>query len=673
MRLQEHANKLETNVKAETQNFGIGDASVVIEILRNRLYEHKIRTLVQEYICNARDAMRELGKGNEFEITVPNNLNPVFKVRDFGPGISPNRMKDVFVMYGASTKRGTNSQTGGFGIGAKSAWSYTDSFTITTFIDGVKRVYVAHTGVNNNGRLDHVSTSETTEANGTEIQVPVNKHDVREFRESIYRAIYFWKEKPALKGELDQLTLTEGFRLNDTVEIIDGGMVPNYAGFDNYGDDFLAVIDGVPYPITRKLMEKTKKFEMLRGLVRKKIIFHFGNGVVEVSASRESIADSKLSVDALEKMAKDAISAIKLHVSKQFAKVKDAKSYFNTYRELAPYFNLDGFAKFDKYEINGGYIRSELFKKVKMTDITTRGRYGRNGKMKKEELSEQSKYVDLNKVPLIYFMKGEESIIKVNKRLREHFSKHQDMILIEALNGDVASLDKIIGDLEVKDFQSIQWVEQPKEPKVKVEREAEAFCAHVPSQRDRHVYMTLNDNEQEYLYVPLQGTSWGDYDSGLLGNLCQYLQTKEDKKVCGLSAKVIKHIAGDKNFKPLEDWLNDYKPSKRHINYVKRMYSENSDLMEIVVLLKDVEDEFLAEMAKEYKGFKQRADEEHVPEMLVEIIKKTDEFKEFEKKDKELTKVLKGKYSLLDHFSRWNIEKYLDDITVFINAKHKVK
>ena len=43
MKLAKHNNALKTNVETESQNFGIGDTSVVIEILRNRLYKHKIR------------------------------------------------------------------------------------------------------------------------------------------------------------------------------------------------------------------------------------------------------------------------------------------------------------------------------------------------------------------------------------------------------------------------------------------------------------------------------------------------------------------------------------------------------------------------------------------------------------------------------------------------------
>lgn len=48
MKLVSTAKKFESNnTEMQSQNFGIGDASVVIEILRNRLYKHKIRTQVQ--------------------------------------------------------------------------------------------------------------------------------------------------------------------------------------------------------------------------------------------------------------------------------------------------------------------------------------------------------------------------------------------------------------------------------------------------------------------------------------------------------------------------------------------------------------------------------------------------------------------------------------------------
>src|ERR1017187_3447658 len=173
MKLAAHDNELETNMEVVSQDFGIGDLSVLIGMLRKNVYQHRIRTLVQEYMCNGRDAAREIGSTKKIIVSIPNELSPVFKVRDFGPGITPQRMTKVFLQYGNSTKRKTNGQTGGFGIGAKSAWAYTDSFTVISITGGVKRTYVCHLGSTNVGRADLMSEVETTEETGTEIHVAI--------------------------------------------------------------------------------------------------------------------------------------------------------------------------------------------------------------------------------------------------------------------------------------------------------------------------------------------------------------------------------------------------------------------------------------------------------------------------------------------------------------------
>jgi hypothetical protein len=673
MRLQEHANKLETNIQAESQNFGIGDASVVIEILRNRLYEYKIQTLVQEYICNARDAMRELGKGNDFQVTIPTHLSPTFKVRDFGPGISPDRMKDVFIMYGASTKRGSDMQTGGFGIGAKSAWSYTDSFTIVTFIDGVKRTYVAHTGVNNNGRLDLISTGKTDEANGTEIQVPVGKNDVSEFREAVFRAIYFWEKRPEIKGELDIPSLESGYRLNDNLEVIDSKMIPNFIGHYQYGRNMLAVIDGVPYPINDKLMQKSKKLFQLQELVNRKVILHMGNGLVEVSASRESIADSNLSIEALDKLATKAIVSIKTHLLNEFGKVNSNAEFFKTYKELSFYFVTDKYAKYGNYHINGDSIQSDLFKKIKMTHITNLSRRSRiTDKITKKEVSEGSKALSVKSLDEIYFLKGELSAVKQNKRLKDYFkSGRSNMVLIESLVGDGASLDQVIADFDVKDFQSLTWTEEPKEVKVKVEREKESFCAHTVDRYNRHEYLTLAGNTKKWFYVEMDGTSWGEYSSELLKDLSSHIKEQETAYICGLSSKAVKLVQGDPNFLPLKDWINKFKPTKKHISYAKSMAAANGEVMKLVSSLEDLQDSFLEEMAKEYKALGKK-EIEVLPEILMAKVKETDEYKEFEKSDKKLAETLRDKYPLLQDIYYYG-HRHRGDVTIYINAKHKVK
>ena len=166
MKLHQHKNTVETNVQAVSTSFKIGNASKIIGFLRDKVYTNKVHSVAREIISNGRDAMREVGKGNGFEITVPTALNPVFEVRDFGPGISPDRMEDIFIAYGSSTKENSNEFTGGLGIGSKSPFSLVDSFSVVTFIDGVKRAYACEIGSSNEGQLTLISTTATKEATG---------------------------------------------------------------------------------------------------------------------------------------------------------------------------------------------------------------------------------------------------------------------------------------------------------------------------------------------------------------------------------------------------------------------------------------------------------------------------------------------------------------------------
>lgn len=210
MIINNNAVKIDSNVEpTKALNFGISDVRLVVDIL-SKLYAYPIRTLVQEYICNGRDAMREANTWGKLpiEITVPNTLDPVFKVRDFGVGISPDRMENIFVNYGSSTKRNTNTQTGGFGIGAKSAFSYTDSFTVTSFYNGVRYLYVAHLG--DEGGVNLISKNNTSQPNGVEISIGVKPKDIPEFKNAIQRCVRFWQEPIKFSGsrEIYQLKPT---------------------------------------------------------------------------------------------------------------------------------------------------------------------------------------------------------------------------------------------------------------------------------------------------------------------------------------------------------------------------------------------------------------------------------------------------------------------------------
>jgi hypothetical protein len=276
MILDNNAVSIETNVEqGKTLGFGISDIRLVVDIL-SKLYAYPIQTLVQEYICNGRDAMRENGTWGTKAITigVPNKFEPTFKVRDYGCGITPDRMENIFVNYGSSTKRGTNLQTGGFGIGAKSAFSYTDSFSITSFVDGVKYLYVAHLG--DEGGVNLVNKSATTEANGVEISIGVKTNDISSFREAVQRCIRYWSEPINLEGVADG----ELSRLQPTATLKN---MAAYAGENKT----IYLIDGIEYD----LMTRDHYSRYDSGVLhdRGTVAINVPNGFFKIASSRERL------------------------------------------------------------------------------------------------------------------------------------------------------------------------------------------------------------------------------------------------------------------------------------------------------------------------------------------------------------------------------------------------
>ena len=248
-------------------HFGIGDPSVIIHILRNKLYAHPIRTLVQEYICNARDANREKGVPDEkIKISLDSTE---FRVRDLGPGLSPERVIEVFTQYGCSTKRESNEQTGGFGIGAKSAWAYTDAFTVTSWYNGRRSEYLCHLLDSPTGIMEKLYEVEDNSETGVEIKVSIKPDDFYAFSKAIVRAVGLWPIQPEVNLNYTKPECQRYEHLGVTV-----------ATHKDWRSGYYISVDGVLYPI-----EKDTRFPYLFDGVC--FIFGFKTGEVEISASRE--------------------------------------------------------------------------------------------------------------------------------------------------------------------------------------------------------------------------------------------------------------------------------------------------------------------------------------------------------------------------------------------------
>jgi len=127
MKIEIQSGNVVTSENFKEFTFGIRstDMGIILEILRSKMYKNPIAAICREIASNARDANKEIGNKNPISINIDEGnifehiCESSISFNDNGPGISPERMADVFVNYGASTKREDNRQLGGFGLGAK--------------------------------------------------------------------------------------------------------------------------------------------------------------------------------------------------------------------------------------------------------------------------------------------------------------------------------------------------------------------------------------------------------------------------------------------------------------------------------------------------------------------------------------------------------------------------
>ena len=199
MKQHETEREVVTQTPYDKSKFGIatGDEAHLLGILRDKLYSNKILAVIREYSCNAADAHVEAGKPDlPIWVHFPTEDEPWFSVRDEGPGLNDEEIRKIYVMYGRSTKRNTNSQVGMLGLGCKSAFAYADLFNVTTIKNGMKTHYSAVIDAETElGEIAKLGSQPTTEPDGVEVQIPVRSSDFENFHEEgmFFR---FWPIQP---------------------------------------------------------------------------------------------------------------------------------------------------------------------------------------------------------------------------------------------------------------------------------------------------------------------------------------------------------------------------------------------------------------------------------------------------------------------------------------------
>lgn len=283
MKLESKPTTVTTSTCFKETEFGIkeADMGLILEILRSKLYSNPIGAICREVASNSRDANREAENNVPIEISINNSVlsmsDMTISFKDFGHGISPKRMAGVFVNYGSSTKRESDEFTGGFGLGAKTPFSYADNFTIETIVDGFKYIYVAAIEEGSKGKIYCIDKCESVDASGTTIIVPIKSCDRSTFESEVYKATVFWPMQPVYKNFSKKL---EDMKLISVINTDDILVVEQNLMSSGYG----LLLDGIYYPINTSIMSFSSQY-----VYGHSIIFKFNVGELTISANRETL------------------------------------------------------------------------------------------------------------------------------------------------------------------------------------------------------------------------------------------------------------------------------------------------------------------------------------------------------------------------------------------------
>lgn len=264
---------------AQVNSFAIEASAKAFTILSDTLYSNKIRAVVRELSTNAYDAHIEVGAVEQpFEVNLPNRFDSNFSVRDFGPGLSHEDCMGLYTTYFRSTKTNSNEAVGCLGLGSKSPFAYSDTFTVESIFQGMKRIYVANKGTSS-PEFNLMHEEETNDPSGLCVKVPVRSYDYNTFKFEAQSIYSHFHTKPISNIELDYQDHKANIQVSDN----------NWYISSSVGDNYV-VMGQVAYPIKgdkfqQKYPEISDFLDKITGLV---IIAPIG--AVEMTPSREELS-----------------------------------------------------------------------------------------------------------------------------------------------------------------------------------------------------------------------------------------------------------------------------------------------------------------------------------------------------------------------------------------------
>lgn len=257
----------------------IAASAKTFDFFASQTYSDKYKAIVRELVSNALDSHAEAGNTDPVDVYLPDAFDPYFRVKDHGIGMSHDFATTSFMCYSdGSTKDGSNLVIGGFGIGSKSPFAYTDQFTLRSVHNGTASVYSVFKDEDGIPSIGLLEQKPTNEINGVEFSLPVEEDDFAAFTTAAQSGLPYFFDRVRLHGA--EVDAPHFIQRGETwaVRARDSANVPQ------------VVMGGVAYPIAYNQLSTDLRYDSrLSPLLEMPIDLFMPIGSCSVTLSRESL------------------------------------------------------------------------------------------------------------------------------------------------------------------------------------------------------------------------------------------------------------------------------------------------------------------------------------------------------------------------------------------------
>jgi hypothetical protein len=290
MKLSNDTSNYTTTIN-KSADFGIEDEDLshIMGILRSQIYSDKLLAVIREYSTNARDANIEAGNGSPITVTLPTFADPELSFQDYGNGLSDEAVCNLYVKYGASTKRNSNDYTGCLGIGCKAAFAYGDSFQVESTTENKITTWLARIDESKKGTISllHEKPNEYRGAStGVKVTVHIRKQDIDDCQNKALKFFRHWKAEE-ITCNVDIIHTPYHTETDDWALLHHDKDTNDYYRHHHPNGNATILMGGIAYPIDTDQCKSLDEGSYI--LAHNQILLKAPLGSMEIAANRESL------------------------------------------------------------------------------------------------------------------------------------------------------------------------------------------------------------------------------------------------------------------------------------------------------------------------------------------------------------------------------------------------